>query len=58
MLKDTDNARRTLYFRSNMRRSGRTKKKSAPEEKSNISQAIVTEAAREFDYSPTFTTPF
>lgn len=55
VLKDMNNARRRLNFRSSMR-SKRTKKNSAPEEKSNISQAIVSEAAREFDYSPTFTT--
>lgn len=53
-----DNARRRLNFRSGMRRSERTKNKSAPEEKSNLSQATVSEAAREFEYSPTFATLF
>lgn len=53
-----DNVRRRLKFRVSMRRSERTKKHSAPKEKSNLSQAIRSEAAREFDYSPTFRTLF
>lgn len=58
VLRDMDNVRRRLKFMVSMRRTERTKKHSAPKEKSNLSQAIISEAAREFDYSPTFRTLF
>ena len=46
VLRGMENARRRLRFRSHMRRTERTKNNSAPKEKSNVSQAIVSEAAQ------------
>lgn len=46
VLRDMQNARRRLRFKSHMRRNERSKKNSGPKEKSIVSQAVVSEAAQ------------